>query len=177
MTFSIPNLETQRLILRAPKDKDLKAQAAFFASERSHFVGGPKPLGGAWQFLTLMLGHWQMRGFGMWVVQDKTSNAAVGMVGHYYPVGWPEREIGWHIWNAKTEGKGIAYEAAIAARDFAYRVLGWKTQVSYIAPDNTRSIALAERMGAKIDRSAALPETGEETPLAAYRHPSPEALS
>lgn len=175
MSFAIPTLETERLVLRAPENGDLDAQAAFFASDRSRFVGGPKPLGGAWHFLTFMLGHWHMRGFGMWVVQDKSSETALGMVGHYLPVGWPERELGWHIWNAKSEGKGIAYEAAIAARDYAYQTLGWKTQVSYVSSDNARSITLAERLGAKLDKDAPTPDIDD--PVLVYRHPSNGALA
>lgn len=175
MSFAVPILETERLIMRAPENRDLKAQAAFYASERSHFVGGPKPLGGAWHSLTFMLGHWHMRGFGMWVVADKLTKVAVGMVGHYFPVGWAERELGWHIWDKQYEGKGYAYEATIAARNYAYLTLGWKTQVSYVSSDNTRSITLAERLGAKLDHDAATPDIDD--PVLVYRHPPAEALS
>ncbi len=175
MSFAVPILETERLIMRAPENGDLEAQAAFLASDRSHFVGGPKPLGGAWHSLTFMLGHWHMRGFGMWIVTDKLTKAAVGKVGHYFPVGWAERELGWQIWDEKHEGKGYAYEATIAARNFAYQTLGWKTQVSYIVTENTRSIALAERLGAAVDDNADRPDI--DTPVVVYRHPAVEALS
>ncbi|BBU58844.1 hypothetical protein KU6B_51090 [Mameliella alba] len=51
---------------------------------------------------------------------------------------------------------------------------GWSTLVSYIHPDNTRSRALAERLGAVHDPNAQLPEgeTAQETLV--YRH-SPDA--
>lgn len=172
-TFAIPTLETDRLFLRAPKPADLRGIEAFFASDRSSFVGGPKPIGGAWQFLTLMAGHWHMRQFGMWVMADKKTDTGLGLVGMYYPVGWPEHELGWHVWSGDTEGKGLAYEAAIAARDYALRVLNWTTLVSYIAPNNVRSIALAERLGATPDATADLPESGG---LVCYRHPMNEVF-
>lgn len=162
-----PTLETKRLTLRAPKAADFPAVADFYASKRSAHVGGPKPIGGAWQFLTMITGHWQMRGFGMWVITEKSNDTGLGLVGFYYPVGWPERELGWHIWSPKSEGRGLAYEAAQAALLHAKSVLNWTTLVSYIAPDNHRSIALATRLGATPDAAAELPETD---PCVCYRH-------
>ncbi len=96
----------------------------------------------------------------------------LGMAGPWFPEGWPEREIGWTLWAAEAEGKGYAREAAVAARDHAFRDLGWDTAVSYIDPENTRSIALAERLGARRDDAARHP--GDE-PCLVYRHPKPEA--
>ncbi|MEL7026999.1 MAG: GNAT family N-acetyltransferase, partial [Pseudomonadota bacterium] len=49
--------------------------------------------------------------------------------------------------------------------------LGLSTLVSYIDPENARSIALAERLGAVRDDEAEKPE---DNPLV-YRHPTPEA--
>ena len=74
-----------------------------------------------------------------------------------------------------SEGKGIAYEAAHAARQDAFTRLGWNTAVSYIAPENVRSIKLAERMGAVLDPKAKAPK--EDEPCLVYRHPKPEVLS
>ena len=42
LAMSIPTLETERLIMRAPSEADFDAEAEFFASAASHFVGGPK---------------------------------------------------------------------------------------------------------------------------------------
>jgi RimJ/RimL family protein N-acetyltransferase len=63
-------------------------------------------------------------------------------------------------------------EAAACARDHAFGVLGWKTAVSYIAPANTRSIRLAERLGAVRDPQA--PRFPGEAEVLVYRHPTPE---
>jgi len=168
LQINIPRLETERLILRGPGPQDFKPIADFFASDQSHFVGGPKPVGGAWHFLTFMLGHWGMRGIGMWTVTEKTSDVGLGLVGLYYPVGWPEREIGWHIWDKSSEGRGLAYEAATAAIGFARNTLNVRTLVSYISPDNIRSIALAKRLGATLDPEAIQPEA---TTCQVWRHP------
>ncbi|TMV69267.1 GNAT family N-acetyltransferase, partial [Thioclava sp. BHET1] len=82
------------------------------------------------------------------------------------------REMGWSLWSAEGEGRGYAREAARAVIAHAFGPLGWDTAVSYIAPDNARSIALAERLGAIRDDSAAHPG---DTPCLVYRHPKPEA--
>lgn len=118
-----------------------------------------------------MIGNWTLCGFGMFAVTDRASGRTLGVCGAHFPIHWPEREIGWHIWDARAEGKGIAYEAACAVRGHLFRDLGWDTAVSYIARGNTRSIRLAERLGAQPDPLAAFPGGLEGI---VYRHPNPE---
>ncbi|MEL6197391.1 MAG: GNAT family N-acetyltransferase, partial [Pseudomonadota bacterium] len=145
--IEIPTLETERLILRAPLPRDAEASIGFMMSERSKFVGGPQTRNKAWRSFALEIGHWVLRGFGMWTVTLKGDDRALGIVGCWYPEGWPEKEIGWTLLE-EAEGKGITQEAALAARAHAYGTLGWPTAVSYIDHGNDRSIALAERLGA-----------------------------
>lgn len=149
--ISIPKIETERLILREPRETDLDAETEFYASDRSRFVGGPMTREGAWRTIATILGHWALRGYGFWGVEEKTTGDYIGRVGLWYPEGWPEREIGWTMM-AQGEGKGYAFEAAKALKHHAYSELGWTTAISLIAPDNTRSIALAEKLGASFER-------------------------
>jgi len=72
-----------------------------------------------------------------------------------------------------AEGQGIGYEAAIAIRRYVFRDLGWDTAVSYIDQDNTRSIRLAERLGAVLDTEAARPAPKDLV----YRHSRTEGLA
>lgn len=162
----IPVLRTERLVLRAPRMSDLDAYAEFGASPRSAGVGGPFPRGGAFLRLSALLGHWQLRGYGRWMVADPATDAPLGIVGLFYPEDWPEPEIGWTLFEA-AEGRGIAYEAAQAARSYAYDVLGWSTAISLLKPDNTRSRALAQRMGCTREAPFAHPEFGE---MEVWRH-------
>ena len=164
-----PTLETERLILRAPGPQDWPASAAFLASGRARFVGGPADEGQAWRIFGHVVGHWVLRGFGLFVFCDKARDRALGTAGPWYPATWPEGEIGWTLWHAEDEGQGYAFEAAQAARAHAYGALGWQTAVSYIAPDNARSIALAERLGAVRDDDAARVDADDIV----YRHPAP----
>jgi RimJ/RimL family protein N-acetyltransferase len=167
-------LATDRLILRKPRPEDLEAFMAFYATDRAQYVGGPMEPRQAWSFFGTEFGHWDMRGYGMFSVTEKGSSAALGIVGHWYPWGWPETEVGWVLFDAAHEGRGIAREAASACIDYAWRVLDWDTVVSYIAPGNTASIRLAERLGATLDPSAAIPNP--DKPCLVYRHPRPEGL-
>jgi RimJ/RimL family protein N-acetyltransferase len=168
-----PVLTTDRLTLRAPAPQDWPGFSAFLSTPRSDFVrDGELDEGRKWRAFGHVIGHWVMRGFGMFIFTARGSDDALGMAGPWFPAGWPEREIGWSVWRAEAEGKGLANEAAAAARDFAFRTLGWDTAVSYIVPENTRSIALAERLGATRDDNAAYPG---DKPCHVYRHPNTEA--
>lgn len=165
-------LETDRLVLRQPAPKDMDALTEFYVSERSRYAGGHVIRPRAWGNGAMILGHWQVRGFGLWAVTEKGDDTALGMVGPYYPDGWPETEVGWVLF-AGSEGKGFAFEAAKAAIADARSRLGWTSIVHYIAPQNTRSIRLAEKLGAAVDESAVQPKPDQ--PCLVYRQPKPEA--
>ncbi|WP_299722800.1 GNAT family N-acetyltransferase [uncultured Tateyamaria sp.] len=170
-----PTLTTDRLTLRAPHPGDLAAFIAFYATDRSHFTGGPKTLREAWNYFGTQIGHWVMRGYGMFVLTRTGDDTALGIVGHWHPNTWPEREIGWVLFDAADEGQGIAFEAAQACISHAYDTLNWTTAVSYIAAENTASIALAERLGASLDTKATPPPS--TIPALVYRHLSPSLIS
>lgn len=173
VSFATPTLETERLILRGPKPSDAEAFMAFFATERSIYSGGIKTPREAWNFFGTEIGHWVMHGFGMFVVTWKNDDAPLGIVGHWYPYGWAEKEIGWVVFDGENEGKGIASEAAKACIAYAHETLGWDEIVSYISPENSASIKLAERLGAVYDPNAPQPNT--TNPCRVYRHAHSEA--
>jgi len=165
----IPTLTTERLTLRAPQASDFDVYAEFCASDRSRGVGGPYNREQSFARLTAIIGHWHLRGFGRWLVADRETDEPLGTVGPMAPTDWPEPEIAWTLF-ASAEGRGIAYEAALAARDYVYDVLNWPTVISCTVPDNHRSIALAKRMGAVQEPSFQHPTIGE---LLVWRHPAP----
>lgn len=173
VTFTTPTLETERLILRAPLPQDEAAFTEFFSSQRSQFVGGPRAPREIWNAFASEIGHWVLKGYGMFTVTRKGSDEALGIVGHWKPVNWPETEIGWVLFSAEHEGQGIAREAAQACITHAWRVLKWDTIVSYIDHGNDASVALAERLGAVLDPDA--PQPKADYSVLVYRHPRPEA--
>ena len=164
-----PTLESQRLLLRPHRVEDFDRLAELFASPRSKYMGGPLSRGDAWRWFAGYVGQWDLLGFGSWAIELREDGAHVGQVGLNRPAGFPEVELGWSLWE-EFEGHGYAREAALRARDFAYRTLGLDTLVSYIDAANTSSIHLAERMGAALDVDA--PTPGGD-PWLVYRHPSP----
>jgi len=144
-----PLIETERLRLRDLRATDFAAYAAMCADpEVMKYLGsGPLSAEDAWRQLAMFLGHWSLRGFGMWAVETREGEF-VGRVGLHFPHGWPDRELGWAL-AREHWGRGYAFEAAVAARNHAFRDLRWQSLVSYVLPENSRSIRLAERLGAR----------------------------
>jgi RimJ/RimL family protein N-acetyltransferase len=167
-----PRLETERLVLRPHRMEDFAPMAAFYASDASRFLGGPYDAERAWHAFAADVGAWELLGFGCWAAEAKATGAFVGQLSLNHPPHFPEHEIGWLLFPG-FEGQGYATEGARAVRAFAYGTLGWPTAVSYVNPENTRSIAVARRLGCTEDNGA--------TPLFSwdivFRHPAPEAVS
>lgn len=166
VTVDIPVLETEDLILRGYHEDDFEAFAAFGTSPRACYVGGPHTRWDSWRAFMAAIGHWALRGYGMWMVEHRASRTVSGRVGMILNDGWDEPELGWHIYDG-FEGKGYAYQAARAARDHAARHMGLNGVISYIDAGNTRSIRLAERLGARFERDGTL--LGKSCQV--WRHP------
>ncbi|MEO0664997.1 MAG: GNAT family N-acetyltransferase [Pseudomonadota bacterium] len=164
----LSTLRTERLILRKPEGSDAAHVAAFYETDRSSFVGGPCSPDQGWRKAAMFFGHWMIRGYGLFTVVRKDTGAPIGLIGPWYPDGWADHEIGWHLWRAEDEGHGFATEAAEAARDWCRAGLGWTRIVSYIAPGNEASEGVARRLGARLDPEAPHPSTG---PCLVYVHP------
>ena len=168
-----PTLHTDRLTLRKPIAADIDAFMDFYATDRAQYVGGPMTPRQAWNFFGTELGHWELRGYGMFTVTRQEDDTPLGIVGHWYPHGWPETEVGWVLFDPASEGKGYAQEAARACITHAWDVLGWDTVVSYIKPGNDASVRLAHRLGATRDDAAAQPTP--DAPCLVFRHHPREA--
>ncbi len=169
----IPVLETERLVMRGWSERDLEPFAAFWADEEAaRFVGGACGREDAWRRLAGMAGHWTLRGYGLWALEDKATGAFAGWCGLWMPEGWPEPELGWSLVPA-LHGRGYATEAALRARRHAYDDLGWSTLISFIDPENLPSQRVAARLGARLEGSMML--RGSEAGI--YRHPARDAIA
>lgn len=166
LPFAIPLLRTDRLVLREPRESDLPAMIAFGESERTRFIGGRQDRVGTWRIFLAGIGHWALRGYGMWSVETHRGEL-VGRVGIINHIGWPEPELGWHLYDG-FEGRGYAFEAAQAARDDARGRLGMGPLITMIDAENRRSVSLARRLGATLER--ALTKGGRLIHI--YRHPA-----
>ena len=129
-----PVLETERLRLRPWWETDLDAFAAFCADEKSRkFLGGTLTRADAWRSMAVITGHWALRSYGIWVIEDKATGQFAGYSGLWNPEGWPGPEITWSVCTAFRR-RGYAVEAARRARAYAYDELKWPTAVSIIHP-------------------------------------------
>ncbi|NNE87866.1 MAG: GNAT family N-acetyltransferase [Silicimonas sp.] len=150
---------------------DFDPIAEHWTSTRTQWTGGPLDRKEAWKVFSMDCAQWHLRGYGMWVVEDKATGKTAGWVGFYEPDHYDETEIGWVLLE-EFEGKGLAEEAVRATRTHGECYFGIKRPCSFIAIDNQRSVALAERVGATLEEKR---DRGNG-PFFVYRHPAPEVL-
>jgi RimJ/RimL family protein N-acetyltransferase len=171
ISMTIPVIKTERLVLREPREADFPAMLAFNDSPRASFVGGGRERQWVWRGLLANIGHWVLRGYGLFSVDTKAGDF-IGRIGMIYHDGWDEPELGWHLFDG-FEGQGYAVEAARAARDDYHARISAHPPISYIDPENRRSETLARRLGAAPEREAEV--FGKLIRI--WRHPAPEAMA
>jgi len=123
----------------------------------------------AWADFAQMCANWLLRGHGLFTVEIGGRPAGFVVLGA--EPGDREHELGFMMSDA-AEGRGLALDAAAAVRDWAWRDLGLPTLVSYVDASNTRSAALARRLGAARDPAA---EAAIGPGIEVWRHPRPTA--
>lgn len=150
-----PTLTTARLILRGPQREDLAAFTRFMTSAPSMKAQGETVTAEqAWFGFLTGIGHWHWHGFGFFTVVDRQTTHPVGRVGLIKHSNWPDVELAWHLFEG-AERKGYATEAASAVKTWAGADLGLDQLHSYIDVGNTRSQAVAKRLGAVTDGTRA----------------------
>ncbi len=142
-------LQSERLVLRMFGESDLDAYAEMCGdADVMRYLGDGHTLtrAEAWRHMAFVIGHWHLRGFGLWAVEERRTGQLAGRVGCWQPEGWPGFEIGWAL-RRRFWGKGYATEAALQAIDFAFNQLGQDRVISLIQPENGNSVAVATRLG------------------------------
>ncbi|MEM8770131.1 MAG: GNAT family N-acetyltransferase [Pseudomonadota bacterium] len=144
-------IETERLILRPMEARDVEPHIAMMLDpETARYLtpdGAPRARADEWRSVASYLGHWQIRGFGFFSVEEKETGEWVGRVGPWMPEGWPALECGWSIVSSRR-GKGYAPEAAIAAVRWIFAQFPDLDRIiSVIDPTNVNSQAVARKIG------------------------------
>lgn len=143
-------LDTDRYRMRLPVANDFELYRSFFSdAEASKFYGGPLRDEQAWRVLAGHVGHWQLRGYGIWIVERKEDGRVIGGCGFAWPEGWPRRELTWWLL-PEARGAGAATEVSRAAISHAYGDYGWDLVETHMDDRNIGARALVERLGGKI---------------------------
>ncbi|OYU14348.1 MAG: GNAT family N-acetyltransferase [Alphaproteobacteria bacterium PA4] len=145
-------ITTQRLTMTPHSRDDFAELAAMWADPRV-----VRLLGGAannaeesWARLLRYAGCWALMGHGMWAVRRADSGAYLGDIGFLEArrtgvAGFDgDPEIGWSL-NVAAQGQGFATEAVQAA--LAWGATRFRRTVAMINPDNSASVAVAQRCG------------------------------
>lgn len=151
---TIPTIETARLRLRAHSLRDFDACHAMWSDENViRFISGkPSTEEESWSRLLRTAGHWQMLGFGFWLIEDRQSGAFLGETGFLdyrrgiEPSLHGTMETGWVLHQA-AQGKGYATEAVTAVLDWGHKTFGKMRSTCIIDPDNSASLRVAEKSG------------------------------
>jgi RimJ/RimL family protein N-acetyltransferase len=155
---AIPIINTKTVTLRAMLPQDFARYAEIWArADVVRYVGGqPWDRARAWDSFLRNAGHWQMTGYGQWAVETLGTRQMMGQAGFFLGRGdlgadfdnYPE--AGWLL-HPDVQGQGLGMDAASAAHDWFDRVVTGPL-VCKIAPQNTRSQKIAERLGYRLLR-------------------------
>lgn len=148
--LQIPHLETDRLVLRDFRPEDFESYASMMAHPdvTRHLMGG-RPLSRieAWQQMAMFIGHWVLRGYGLWAVEERATGRFIGRIGCLEPEGFPAFEIAYTLARSAW-GRGYGREGAAAALRYARETLRQSKIASIIRPENRASIRIAQSLGA-----------------------------
>jgi len=150
--MSAPILTTPRLRLRMLQEADFEEYAAIHQDpEVTRFTTrSVLDRRAAWRHMAIIAGHWHLRGFGMWGVEELATGHLVGRVGFHEPDPWPGFELAWTI-GRNWWGKGYASEAARRCLAYAFEDMNRDHVISLIDPANTASIRVAEAIGEGVE--------------------------
>jgi RimJ/RimL family protein N-acetyltransferase len=154
--MNAPEIITDRLMMRRHLIDDFDASLAMWSDPAvTRYIGGrPSTAEEVWSRLLRYVGHWELLGYGYWVVVDRASQRFAGEVGFADfrreinpPLDAPE--AGWVLasWAA---GNGLATEAMIAALRWADAALSPARTVCMIAPGNAASLRVAGKVGYRL---------------------------
>ena len=154
MISQVPTLKTERLILRPPCADDYAIYKKFYRDESaSKTYGGPLSDFQSWKKLAADLGHWHLKGFGMWSIDERQTGNMIGGCGLVWPEAYPRSELTWWVIPAARR-KGYASEASKAVIQFAYQILKWEKVETHMNDENHAARNLTLKLGGvKIERA------------------------
>ena len=149
MQLDIPTLQTERLVLRAFREDDTEPLFELMQDpDVVRYIGDRRipTRQECWRAIAGWIGHWALRGYGLWAVDDRESSDLIGRIGLINPVDWPGPEVGYTI-GKRWWGRGLATEGARAAMDWGFENREFEELISLIDPANAASISVASKLG------------------------------
>jgi len=146
-------IETPRLILRLPWASDVETMMSIHQDPdvmRYLGAGVSGDISVAWRNVAMTIGHWQMLGYGPWVVVGKDTGQILGRAGLWNAAGGPGVELGWMM-RRSAWGRGYATEAARGALEWAWQRTAVDRIISIIRAENAPSIRIAEKLGQRLE--------------------------
>ena len=147
--MTVPEIETERLLLRAFTPDDFEAFAAMRAdAEVMRFIGqaGPRTREQAREWLEENERGWIETRFGIWAVVEKANGELAGWCGLARLDGTEEVEVGYGL-GRRAWGRGLATEAARASLRYGFERLGLRRIVAVVYPANHASRHVVEKLG------------------------------
>ena len=150
--MEVPEIVTARLRLRGWRERDVERMAAIYADpEVVRFL---RPMGPeeTRQQLRRFVDHWDLRGFGLWAVEERESGRLIGRIGLMYHDDWTasphDSEVGWTL-DRSTWGQGLATEGGAAVLQFGFETRGMERIISIAHRENVASQRVMEKLGLK----------------------------
>lgn len=169
-TFLIPErLESARLLLRPFREDDWRAMHRHYSDPACvrYTLGRTLSEGESWRMTATLAGHWLLRGYGPYALEEKATGCVIGTSGLWHPADFPEREIKWAVL-PEWQGRGLAGEAARTVLRMALACFPERPPISFIDKNNVASIAVARSLGAVLEDEIDF----RNTRFVIYRHAS-----
>ena len=150
---TIPQIETQRLLLRGPTGEDVDAWASYLTDpDDFRYLPWRKtdetPRQRAERILDDMARRWEsqpLSGMG-WVFSRKADGQLMGLGGLEQIAGTNDGEIEYRL-GKPFWGQGYAGEAARAITRYGFENTAWSRIVAYVVAENVASVRIAKGLG------------------------------
>ena len=147
--MTIPTLETDHLLLRAWRKEDADAWFSVLQEpDLLKYFTDPRPPTRrmADRYIEHHLEHWNVFGYGHWVVTTRGDERIVGWTGLEYVPELEQTELA-YLLSRSVWGRGYATEAGRAAVRFGFGNAGVQELIGLVHPENAASVRVLEKCG------------------------------